>query len=58
MEKEINIFRVRPEFNDIKGQRGAFVLFECAVKCAKKTKCNVYDNDGNCLFKGRLDRDA
>lgn len=53
MEKEITIFRVRPSFEDIKGQKGAFVIFECAVKCAKRYKCNVYDNDGNCLFSGK-----
>ena len=53
METEIIIFRVRPTFKNIKKQKGAFLLFEAAVECAKKTKCNVYDGHGRCLFEGK-----
>lgn len=46
----MNIYRVRRNFYDIKGQRGAYFLLENAVKRAKKTKCNVYDEDKNCIW--------
>ncbi len=47
---EIQIFRVRRSPYDLKSQKGAYFMFENAVKSAKKHKCNVYDNDKNCLF--------
>ncbi len=49
--KEITIFRVRKAPFDIKSQKGAFLFFENAIKTALKTKCNVYDNDKNCVWK-------
>ncbi len=48
---EINIYRVRKSFDDIKSQRGAYLLFEAAVKSAQKYKLNVYNNDGRLLYK-------
>jgi len=46
----MNIYRVRKSFCDIKGQKGAYFLLENAVKRAKKTKCNVYDGNKNCIW--------
>ena len=48
---EITIYRVRKSFGDIKSQKGAYFLFETAVKVAKKHRLNVYDNEGNLLYK-------
>ena len=48
---EITIYRVRKSFGDIKSQKGAFFLFETAVKTAQKHKLNVYDNNGKLLYK-------
>ncbi|MBQ6847631.1 MAG: hypothetical protein IJO62_01790 [Clostridia bacterium] len=50
--REITIYRVRKSFSDIKSQKGAFFLFEAAVKTAEKYKMNVYDNVGRLLYKG------
>lgn len=50
---EINIYRVRKTFNDIKSQKGAFLLFEAAVKCAEREGLNVFDGDGKLLYKGK-----
>ncbi len=49
--KEITIFRVRKNFRDIKSQKGAFLIFETAVKMAEKYRLNVYNNDGKLLYK-------
>ena len=51
MQKEINIFRVRKSFSDIKSQMGAFFTFEAAVKTAEKYNLNVYDSGGKLIFK-------
>jgi N-acetylmuramoyl-L-alanine amidase len=51
MRKEINIFRVRKNFSDIKSQKGAFFIFEAAVKTAEKYKLNVYDGNGRLIYK-------
>jgi len=51
MQKEINIFRVRKSFGDIKSQMGAFFTFEAAAKTAEKYKLNVYDGGGKLIFK-------
>ena len=48
---EITIYRVRKSFHNLKSQKGAFFLFEAAVKTAQKHKLNVYDNEGNLLYK-------
>ncbi len=48
--KEITIYRVRKSFSDIKSQKGAFLLFSQAVRCAEKHRMNVYDNTGRLLF--------
>lgn len=48
--REITIYRVRKSFRDIKSQKGAFLLFATAVKCAEKHRLNVYDNKGRILF--------
>ena len=34
----MNLYRVRKNFDDIKGQKGAYFLLENAVKRAKKNK--------------------
>lgn len=47
---EITIYRVRKSPNDLKSQKGAFFIFENAVKVAIKHKCNVYDNSKNCVW--------
>lgn len=49
--KEITIFRVRKSFKDIKSQKGAFLIFETAVKIAKKHGLNVYNNEGKLVYK-------
>lgn len=46
----MDIYRVRKEFGDIKCQKGAYFLLKNAVKRAKKTKCNVYDGNKNCVW--------
>ncbi len=47
---DIKIFRVRKSPYNLKSQKGAYFMFENAVKAAIKHKCNVYDNNKNCLF--------
>lgn len=49
--KEITIYRVRKSFHNLKSQKGAYFLFETAVKIAKKYRLNVYDNEGNILYR-------
>lgn len=51
MCREITIFRVRKNFSDIKSQKGAFFIFEAAVKTAIKFGLNVYGNNGELLFE-------
>lgn len=48
--KEITIFRVRKSFKDIKSQKGAFLIFETAVKIAEKYRLNVYNNEGKLVY--------
>ncbi len=50
MKSEINIYRVRKAPFDIKSQKGAFFIFEAAVKTALRTKCNIYDSQGRCIW--------
>ena len=47
---EMTIYRVRKSPNNLKSQRGAYFIFENALKRAKKTKCNIYDNNKNCIW--------
>lgn len=47
----IKIFRVRKSFADLRSQKGAYFILENAIVRAKKTKCNVYDEMGNCVFE-------
>ena len=47
---DVNIFRVRKSFDDIKSQAGAFLIFENAVDLARKTKLNVYNNKKKCVW--------
>lgn len=47
----IKIYRVRKKFDDIKSQKGAFFLLENAISLAYKTKCNVYDENKNCIWQ-------
>lgn len=49
--ERIKIYRVRKSFDDIKNQKGAFFLLENAINLAKKTRCNVYDGDKNCIWQ-------
>ena len=48
--KEITIYRVRKSFQDIKSQKGAFLIFQTAVKIAEKYRLNVYNNEGKLLY--------
>lgn len=50
---EITIFKVRKSFGDIKSQKGAFFIFEAAVKTAQKFGLNVYGNNGELLFESK-----
>lgn len=50
--REITIYRVRKSFDDIKSQKGAFLLFETAVKIAEKYGFNVYNNEGELVYVG------
>lgn len=47
---EITIYRVRKSPENLKSQKGAFFIFENAVRVARKTKCNIYDNSKNCVW--------
>lgn len=49
---EINIYRVRKSFRDIKSQKGAFFTLLAAVERAKQTGLNVYNNKGKKIFSG------
>ena len=49
--KEINIYRVRKSFENIKSQKGAYFRFDVAVKVADKYRLNVYDGRGRLLYK-------
>ncbi|MBR6509967.1 MAG: hypothetical protein IKT38_05110 [Clostridia bacterium] len=51
MKKTLTIYRVRRSAYDIKSQKGAYILLEAAIKKAKQSKCNVYDNNLKCIFK-------
>lgn len=48
---KIKIFRVRKSFSDLHSQRGAYFLIENAIVRAEKTKCNVYDETGKCVWE-------
>ena len=48
--QEITIFRVRKSPDNIKSQKGAYLIFENALKTAIKHKCNIYDNNKKCVF--------
>lgn len=52
---DIEIFRVRKCWDDIKTQAGAFFVFENAVEVAKKTKQNVYNHKKECVFSYKED---
>ena len=47
----MEIYRVRKQSDDIASQKGAFFFLENAIKIAKKTKCNVYNNNKICVWK-------
>lgn len=49
--KEITIFRVRKSPHNLRSQKGAYFIFEVALKTAIKHKCNIYDNDKNCVWE-------
>ena len=48
---KIKIFRVRKSFADLRSQKGAYFILENAIVRAEKTKCNVYDEEGNCIWE-------
>lgn len=48
---EITIYRVRKSWDDIKSQKGAYFMLETAIKKAFLTRCNVYDNNKNCVWE-------
>ena len=54
--KEINIYRVRKSFDDIKSQKGAFFMLETAIKKAFLTRCNVYDSNKNCIWEYKYNK--
>ena len=47
---EINIYLVRKSALDIASQTGAFFSIDGAIKKAKQTKCNVYNNKKRCIW--------
>ncbi len=47
---DIKIYRVRKNWDDIKSGAGAFFIFENAVRVAKETGCNVYNNKKQCVW--------
>lgn len=47
---DVQLFRVRSSWDDIKSQSGAFFIFENALEAAKKSKQNVYDNSKRCVW--------
>lgn len=46
----MKFYIVRKSKDNIKSQKGAFFLLENAIKKARKTKCNVYDEQKNCVW--------
>lgn len=50
MINERQFFRVRRSWEDIKSQKGAFLILENAISLAKKTKCNIYNNQKECVW--------
>lgn len=52
----MEIYRVRKSFEDIKSQKGAFFILENAINKAKKTGCNVYDGNKNCVWEYNIKR--
>lgn len=46
----MEIYRVRKSFDNIKSQKGAYFILENAIERARKTKCNVYDGNKNCVW--------
>ncbi len=53
MDNDIEIFRVRKSFYNIKSQKGAFFILENAIITAQKHKCNVYNNKKECVWEYR-----
>ena len=47
---DLNIFRVRKRFDDIKSQAGAFLILENAIELAKEKALNVYDSKKQCVW--------
>lgn len=46
----MEIYRVRKTWEDIASQVGAFLIFENAVRVAKRKKCNIYTGDKICVW--------
>lgn len=47
---DVNIFRVRKSFSDIKSQAGAFLILDNAIELAKAKALNVYDSKKQCVW--------
>lgn len=47
---DVNIFRVRKSFGDIKSQAGAFLILDNAIELAKAKALNVYDSKKQCVW--------
>lgn len=46
----MEIYRVRKSWENIASQKGAFLVFEDAMRLAKKKKCNIYTADKICVW--------
>ncbi len=44
-------YRVRKAFKNIKSQKGVYCILDNAISVAIKTKCNIYDENGSCVWK-------
>lgn len=47
----MEIYRVRKSFDNIKSQKGAYLILENAINKAKKTRRNVYDGNKKCVWE-------
>ncbi len=49
-DNDLQLFRVRKAWDDIRSQTGAYFILDNAVNMAIKTKSNVYNNNKECVF--------
>ena len=48
---DLQIYRVRKSWLNIKSQVGTFFILQNAINAAKKYKCNVYNDKKECVWE-------